>query len=302
MNELIPNQITNCHWCPRACGADRTVRAGACGVAGLRVARAALHHWEEPCISGTRGSGTVFFSGCSLKCCYCQNHDISAGGFGRDICVERLAGIFLELQAQGAHNVNLVNPTHVTPWIAPAVAMARARGLLVPIVYNSSGYDSPEGLALMDGVVDIYLPDLKYLDSARSLRYSGAADYFAVASRALEIMAEQVGPARFDDHGLLTRGLVVRHMVLPGCREDSLAILDWLAAHLDPKAIVLSLMSQYMPCHRAADFPEINRRLTTMEYDRVLRRAGELGFAHAYCQQRSSASDTYVPPFNLEGV
>lgn len=302
MKPHLEPQIADCRWCPRRCGADRTLRAGACGVAGLRVARAALHRWEEPCISGTQGSGTVFFSGCSLQCCYCQNHTISADAQGKDISVGRLAEILLELQAAGAHNINLVNPTHVTPWIAPAVGLARAQGLHIPIVYNSSGYDTPEGLALMRGIVDIYLPDLKYMDPERSRRYSAVADYFQVASAAILGMAAQVGPAHFDGQGLLARGLVVRHLVLPGGREDSLRIVEWLAENLDPKEIVLSLMCQYVPCHRSAQYPEINRRLTSIEYDRVVKRAMELGFAHAYCQQRDSATAAYVPPFNLQGV
>jgi putative pyruvate formate lyase activating enzyme len=279
------------------------MRPGVCGVgAPLRVARAALHFWEEPCISGTRGSGTVFFSGCPLKCCFCQNYDISDGCAGTDITVERLAEIFLELQVQGAHNINLVSPTHFTPQIARALRLAKDGGLTVPIVYNSGGYDSPEGLQLMEGLIDIYMPDLKYVDAERSKRYSGAADYFKVASASILEMARQAGPAVFDAEGVMKRGLIVRHLVLPGGTRDSIAALDWLAENLDRESIVVSLMSQYMPCHRSALYPEINRRLTTLEYNRVLDHYHALGFQYGYCQQRSSADAAYVPPFDGEGV
>lgn len=292
-----------CTICPRRCNADRDQRPGVCGAgASPRVARAALHFWEEPCISGTRGSGAMFFSGCPLKCCFCQNSDISDGCNGTDITVERLAEISLELQAQGAHNINLVSPTHFTPQIAQALRLARDGGLTVPIVYNSGGYDSPEGLRLMDGLVDIYMPDLKYADSERSMRYSGAADYFEVASRAIPEMARQAGPAAFDAEGVMKRGLIVRHLVLPGGTRDSVAVLDWLAENLDRESIVVSLMSQYMPCHRSALYPEINRRLTTLEYNRVLEHYHTLGFRYGYCQQRSSADAAYVPPFDGEGI
>lgn len=299
----MESNLKQCTFCPRRCGADRTVRPGACGAGeNPRVARAALHFWEEPCLSGTRGSGTVFFSGCPLRCCYCQNHAISAGNGGRDVTVERLADIFLELQAQGAHNVNLVSPTHYTPQIAESLRMARAGGLSIPVVYNTGGYDGPGGLALMDGLVDVYLPDIKYACAERAARYSGAADYFAAASAAVLEMARQVGPAEFDDEGMLARGLMIRHLVLPGGTADSIAVLDWIAGNLDRESVVVSLMSQYTPCHRSAEYPEINRRLTTLEYNRVLAHYRRLGFRYGYCQKRSSVGGEYVPPFNGEGV
>jgi putative pyruvate formate lyase activating enzyme len=292
-----------CEICPRRCGADRATKPGICGVGDhLRVARAALHHWEEPCISGTRGSGTVFFSGCPLKCCFCQNHDISAGAAGREVSGERLAQIFLELESRGAHNINLVSPTQFTVQIAEALMLAKAQGLAVPVVYNCGGYDSLEGLALMDGLVDIYMPDIKYLDSDRANRYSGAADYFSAASKAIPEMARQVGPIVFDSEGILQKGLIVRHLVLPGGTADSIAILDWIAENLGRDDIIISLMSQYTPGYESAKHPEINRRLTTLEYNRVLNHFQELGFKHGYCQQRNSAKAEYVPEFNLEGV
>jgi putative pyruvate formate lyase activating enzyme len=293
----------NCTICPRRCGADRANKPGLCGVGeNLRVARAALHHWEEPCISGTGGSGTVFFSGCPLKCCFCQNHDISASAWGKDISTERLSEIFLELQAQGAHNINLVNPTHFAQPIAVSLKLAKVNGLVLPVVWNSGGYDSAEGLALMEGLVDIYMPDIKYMDSDRSLRYSGAGDYFAVASKAVIKMYRQAGPAVFGSDGIMKKGLIIRHLVLPGGTADSIAILGWIAANLGVSDIVLSLMSQYIPCHESNKYPEINRRLTSLEYNRVLDQFHKLGFAHGYCQQRSSAKEEYVPAFNLDGV
>jgi putative pyruvate formate lyase activating enzyme len=292
-----------CSICPRHCNVDRATQHGICGVGDSpRIARAALHFWEEPCISGTCGSGTVFFSGCPLKCCFCQNHEISAGAAGKDISVERLADIYLELQAQGAHNINLVSPTHFTAQAAESLKIAKVRGLSIPVVWNSGGYDSPSSLALVEGLIDIYMPDIKYRDAAKSLRYSKAADYFAAASKAVLEMYRQVGPAVFDDAGILKRGLIVRHLVLPGGVADSCSILDWMAGNLDKENIVVSLMSQYTPCHESAQYPEINRKLTTLEYNRVLKHYSILDFRYGYCQQRTSAKEEYVPPFNGEGV
>ena len=290
-------QITSCRLCPRACGVDRTEKTGACGVRGLKIARAALHFWEEPPISGQKGSGTVFFSGCSLRCCFCQNEKISHQGFGREIPVARLAEIFLELQARGAHNLNLVTPTQFVPWIIEALELA-GKNLQIPVVYNSSGYETVETLALLEGYVDVYLPDFKYFSPALSAAYSGAPDYFAAASRALLEMARQQ-PAPVLEGGLLRRGLLIRHLVLPGAYRDSLALLDWLARHVDPKAVLISLMCQYTPMR--SDPPELNRRVTSFEYRKVVDRALELGF-QGFTQSRSSARETYTPPFDLEGV
>ncbi len=292
-----------CAICPRRCGVDRARSTGACGVGeSPRVARAMLHRWEEPCISGARGSGTVFFSGCPLKCCFCQNHTISAGCEGKDVSIPRLAEILLELQGQGAHNINLVSPTHYAPQIAEALRLAKAAGLAVPVAWNSGGYDAPEGLAWMDGLVDIYMPDVKYRDSGRSGKYSGAADYFAVASKAIPEMFRQAGPVRFGEDGMLQKGLLIRHLVMPGGTADSIAILNWIAETFGTEDVVISLMSQYMPCHNTARHPEINRRITSLEYNRVIEQYHKLGFRHGYCQQKSSAMPDYVPDFNHEGV
>lgn len=289
---------THCTLCPRRCGADRTRGQGVCGGGGLpRIARAALHHWEEPCISGERGSGTVFFSGCPLKCCYCQNYKISAENFGREITVRRLADIFLDLQRQGAHNINLVNPTHYVPWILEALDSAR---LHIPVVYNSGGYETMETLRALEGYVSVYLPDLKYFDSARSQRYSAASDYFEVASKAVEEMYRQVGKPKFEG-GLIKSGMIVRHLVLPKGRQDSMKVFDWLAGRFSPDEILVSLMSQYTPFHRSAQFPEINRRLMSFEYNSVLARVSELGF-NGYMQEKSAAKEEYTPAFDLQGV
>lgn len=290
-----------CSLCPRACGADRATQAGACGGGvQIKIARAALHQWEEPCISGTSGSGTVFFSGCPLQCCFCQNYQISAQNFGREISIERLSEIFLELQAQGAHNINLVNPTHYVPWILAALGLAKPR-LKIPIVCNSGGYETLETLRLLEGAVDIYLPDLKYVSAERSLRYSGAGDYFEVASRAIIEMYRQTGKAVLDTDGILQRGLIIRHLVLPMGMADSIAVLEWIAENLPLDEIFVSVMSQYTPFYRSVAFPEINRRVSTFEYNRVLARARALGL-RGFLQERNAAKEEYTPPFDLEGV
>ena len=238
----------NCQLCPRRCGADRTRQApGLCGGGPqVRAARAALHAWEEPCISGTRGSGTVFFSGCSLGCCYCQNYRISAENFGKPLSVPQLAAIFLRLQAQGAHNINLVTATHYAPWVTAALDKARAQGLRLPVVYNTGGYETEQTVRALAPYVDIWLTDMKYVSSALSGEYSAAPDYFAVAAPALRQMLAQAGPPVFGADGLLQRGVIVRHLALPGALHDSLAVLRFLAG-LGPQNFLFSAMSQYTP-------------------------------------------------------
>lgn len=294
--------IRNCHLCPRNCGVNREETPGTCGQKNkLRAARAALHHWEEPCISGTRGSGAVFFSGCTLKCCFCQNYKISQGDVGKEITVQRLADIFLSLQEQGAHNLNLVTPTQFLPWILPALEAVRPQ-LHIPVVYNCGGYEKPEIISLLKDQVDIYLPDLKYHDPRLSLRYSGAKDYFQIASQAIPAMIQQTGPPVFDGEGLMKKGVLIRHMVLPGCRKDSSSILNWLCDSLPKDSFLLSLLSQYTPFYKSCRYPEIDRRLTTYEYDRVLEEALDLGLTRGFMQERSSAKEEYTPPFDLEGL
>ena len=296
---------SRCALCPRRCGADRAAgQAGYCGAAGvLKAARAALHFWEEPCISGTRGSGTVFFAGCALKCCYCQNYTLSAECFGLEISTGRLADIFLELQAQGAHNINLVTPGQWRPWITAALDDARARGLRLPIVCNTGGYETVESVRAWQGYIDIWLADLKYVSPALSARLSAAPDYFAVAKPAIEAMLAQAGRPVYDADGILQRGVVLRHLALPGQVKDSFAVLDQMAAwnDADPGCFIPSLMSQFTPFYKAKE-AGLGRRITTYEYRRVVNYAVDKGLAAGYMQQKSSAREEYTPAFDLRGV
>ena len=292
----------DCTLCPRMCHADRTSKTGFCRCTDeITAARAALHFWEEPCISGSGGSGTVFFSGCTLKCCFCQNYQISQEGLGKELSPERLAQIFLSLQEQGAHNINLVTGTHFLPGILAALDLARPK-LSIPVVYNCGGYEKPEVIQLLDGYVDIYLPDLKYFDSKLSSEYSGAGDYFSVASRAVSAMIAQTGSPVFNEEGIMIRGVLIRHMVLPGSRKDSVSILRWLEENLPKDGFLLSLLSQYTPFYKSSEHPRINRRLTTYEYEKVLEEAVSLGLTRGFMQEKSSAKEEYTPPFDLEGL
>jgi putative pyruvate formate lyase activating enzyme len=289
-----------CKLCPRQCSAERTETEGKglCGVPSVPVlARAALHQWEEPPISGTRGSGAIFFSGCSLKCSFCQNEPISRDCYGKPVTLERLREICLELIAQGAHNINLVNPTHY----AHVVAQLLEQPLEVPVVYNTGGYDRVETLRALESKIDIYLPDLKYLSSDPALRYSGAADYPQIAQAAILEMFRQVGPCQFGADGLLKRGVIIRHLVLPGQLEAAKQVMDWVKAQFAPGDVLFSLMSQYIPCGHAGDFPEINRPLRksearkAAEYMRLLELDG-------FCQESTSACEEYIPDFDLTGI
>lgn len=287
-----------CTLCPRRCGAERTAEAGGgfCRMpGGLRVARAMLHHWEEPPISGQNGAGTVFFSGCTLGCVYCQNGDISAGGFGKDISTARLRGIFEELIAQGAHNIELVTPTHFLPWILPALTPR----LPVPVVYNCGGYERVETLRALEGLVDVYLPDLKYADGALAAELSGAADYFPVACEAIREMFRQVGPYVLED-GLLTRGVVIRHLVLPGYLDNTRRVLDWIAETFAPGDVLVSLMSQYTPTANMTG--RLARRVTAAEYRAAADYMRNCGITDGFVQERTSAEEAYTPAFDGEGV
>ena len=287
-----------CTLCPRRCGAERTETEGHgfCGMpAGLRVARAALHLWEEPPLSGTRGSGTVFFSGCTLRCCYCQNREISAGGFGRAITTGRLREIFEELIAQGAHNINLVTPTHFLPWLLPALAPK----LPVPVVYNCGGYESVETLRLLEGKADVYLPDLKYADAALAARLSAAPDYFPAATAAIREMFRQTGPYVMED-GLLKRGVMIRHLVLPGQLDNTRRCIDWVAQTFSPGQVLFSLMSQYTP-QPGAEGP-LGRHVTAGEYRSAMDYMENCGITDGFTQERTAAREEYTPPFDLTGV
>ena len=296
------NDLEQCRLCPRECGAARqSGQRGLCGAGkSLRVARAALHFWEEPCISGQTGSGTVFFSGCPLGCRFCQNHDISARCFGKDISVQRLAEIFLELQQQGANNVNLVSPTQYVPQMIEALDLAKPE-LKIPVVYNTGGYERVETLRMLEGYVDIWLPDAKYADPKRAGDYSNAANYPEVAFAAIAEMLRQAGDPVFDQNGMMRRGVIVRHLVMPGGMQDSLRVLEELANLRQKQHFLLSLMSQYTPYRRDETYPELNRRVSSYEYRRVCEYAQELGF-EGFQQERSSAKEEYTPDFDLTGV
>ena len=290
--------LKDCRICPRACGVDRTADArGFCGAGGLvRVARTMLHRWEEPCLVGTHGAGAVFFSHCTLRCVYCQNHEISSGGRGELLTVEELATRFLELEAQGAATLDLVTPTHYTPQIVAALDLARAAGLSRPVVWNTSGYEAIETIALLKEYVDIYLPDLKYDMEESARRFSAAPGYAAAAYAAIAAMVKQVGAVRFAPDGRLLSGVLVRHLVLPGHRKESIAIVHRLW-EMFGSDIQLSLMRQYTPTHRAADFPPLHRALTTFEYESVVDAARALGMTRVYVQDAAAASTHYIPDF-----
>lgn len=287
-----------CHLCPRRCNAERTEKAGSgfCRMGTTpRIARAALHHWEEPVISGTAGSGAVFFSGCTLRCVYCQNHDISAGGFGQEVSVAHLREIYATLIAQGAHNINLVTASHFAPWVAQSLDPP----LPVPVVWNCGGYESAEILALLEGKVQIYLPDLKYADSTLSASLSAAGDYFAVATEAIREMHRQVGDFVMED-GLLKSGVVIRHLVLPGQLENTRRVLDWVSQTFRPGQVLLSLMSQYTPQKNAEGL--LARRVTAAEYRAAAEYMENCGIADGFVQERTAAKEEYTPPFDLTGV
>lgn len=300
----VSDLLSNCILCPRKCGINRTIgQTGYCGMpADLLVARAALHMWEEPCISGTTGSGTVFFGGCNLKCVFCQNHSIAIGDLGKKITTARLADIFLELQSKGAANINLVTPTHYIPQIREALLLAKKLGLILPIVYNTGSYESINSLRLLEGLIDIYLPDLKYVSTELSTRYSHAGDYFEKAADALAEMYRQVGTPVFDTTtGLMKKGMIVRHLVLPGQTKDSKKILRYLYETYGDN-IYISIMNQYTPLPHVAHIPELNRKVTSDEYDRVVNFALRLGIENAFIQEGETAEESFIPAFDMEGV
>ena len=291
-----------CNICPRNCNVDRSEKIGYCAMTDtVKISRAALHMWEEPCISGEKGSGTVFFSGCNMKCIFCQNKDISTDGFGKEITIGRLAEIFLELQGKGALNINLVTPTHYTLQIIDAVKIARAKGLKLPIVYNTSSYEKVETIKLLEGIVDIWLPDFKYMDNTAAQRYSKAPDYVENAKAAIAEMVRQQPECIFNEDGIIQKGVIVRHLVLPGQTQRAKDAVQYLYDCYGD-SIFISIMSQYTPCTDLGDYPEINRKLTAEEYDDVVDFAVEIGVENGFLQEGESASESFIPPFNLEGV
>lgn len=297
------NKYENCLLCPRKCGINRsTGQTGVCGVSSeIKVARAALHYWEEPCISGKRGSGAVFFSGCSLHCVFCQNREISDGKAGKLISKERLSDIFMELADKGANNINLVTPGQYIPDIVWAVNDAKSRGMKLPIIYNTSGYENVTELKLLEGIVDVYLPDFKYMDSTLSARYSRAKDYPSVARQALSEMVRQQPDVVIDDAtGLIQKGVIVRQLLLPGHVNDAKAVLKYLYDTYHDH-VYISMMSQFTPI-ALKDYPEINRTVTKREYERLVNYALEIGITNAFIQEGDVAKDSFIPAFDCEGV
>ena len=298
--------MTLCYVCPHRCGVDRPANMsdtngcfGSCGV-GLApiVARAGLHMWEEPIISGTKGSGTVFFSGCNLHCVFCQNYDISCKVFGKEITVERLKEIYHELIAQGAHNINLVTPTHFTE----AVLQSLDEPLPVPVVYNTSGFETQDTLRRLKGKVQIYLPDLKYSDDMAAIKYSNAPYYFRIATEAIKEMYNQVGDYHIDNKGIMTKGVIIRHLIMPGMPDNTKRIIDWVAANFKPGQVMFSLMHQYVPCGRANEYPEINRKVTDEEYKELESYLLQSTIEDGFVQEGDAACKDFIPCFDGTGV
>ena len=298
--------MTLCYVCPHRCGVDRPENMadtngcfGSCGV-GLApiVARAGLHMWEEPIISGTKGSGTVFFSGCNLHCVFCQNYDISHNGFGKEITIARLKEIYHELIAKGAHNINLVTPTHFTE----AVLKSLDEPLPVPVVYNTSGFETQDTLRRLKSKVQIYLPDLKYSDDIAAIKYSNAPNYFRTATEAIKEMYRQVGDYHIGDDGIMTKGVIIRHLIMPGMLDNSKRVIDWVASTFKPGQVMFSLMHQYVPCGRAADYPEINRKVTDTEYKELENYLMASTIEDGFVQEGDSACEDFIPCFDGSGV
>ena len=289
--------MTNCNICPRKCNVDRRLKTGVCGVPDtLKIARAAAHFWEEPCISGTGGSGTVFFSGCNMKCVFCQNYEISSGCFGKEITTARLCEIYGELICSGVHNINLVTPTHY----AEKILESLEKPLSVPVVYNSSGYDSVDTLRKFEGKIQIYLPDMKYMEASLAKKYSLAPDYPEKAKAAIREMFRQVGEAVFDKEGIMRKGVIIRHLMLPGESENTLDVIDWVSSEFGDK-VVFSLMSQFTP-NKNCNIPELQKTVSEEEYNKAVDYMYLCGMENAYVQDFSSAKKEYTPPFDLSGV
>lgn len=295
----MENLLRSCRLCPRKCGIDRlSGDTGFCGADDrIKIARAALHFWEEPCISGDSGSGTVFFSHCTLKCAYCQNYSISTENNGKYVTEKELAEIFLDRQNQGANNINLVTPTHYVPQIIAAIDIARKHGLSLPILYNTSGYETPETIRLLKGYVDIYLPDFKYFDDTYAKKYSAAPDYCASAKAAIREMFHQAGKCEFDENGIIQKGVIVRHLMLPGGFDDSKKIIEYLFRKYGDD-IFISIMSQYTPLSTIPEkFPELKKPIAMEDYDKLLDYAINLGVENAFIQEGESQSESFIPEF-----
>lgn len=303
IDNIAGKMMSACTLCPRECHVDRSSgKKGFCRMDGtIYLARAALHMWEEPCISGTKGSGAVFFSGCGLRCCFCQNHDIAIGSRGLAVSVERLGEIFLELKEKGAANINLVTGAHYVPQIIEALKLARMQGMDLPVVYNSSGYEKLETLKLLEGYVDIYLPDLKYMEPDLAQKFSHAPDYVERAKAAIKEMVRQSGSCQFGEDGYIRRGTIVRHLILPGHTKNSRKVLRYLHETYGEE-IYISIMNQYTPVREFGEFKELNRKVTKREYEKVLDTAVEMGIQNGFIQEGETASESFIPEFDYEGV
>lgn len=295
--------LKNCLLCNRKCGVNRLKgELGVCSAGdSIRIARAALHLWEEPPISGENGSGTVFFSHCNFKCVFCQNHEISQNYNGATISIERLSDIFLELQQKGANNINLVTPTHYVPQIVEALDIAKVKGLKLPILYNTNGYDSLDTIKYLDGYIDVYLPDFKYFNNKYAIKYSKVNDYKDNLIPVLKEMIRQTGSTKFDDNGLITKGVIIRHLMLPGLLFDSKKVIDTIYKTFGNQ-VYISIMNQYTPMFKACEYPEINKRLNSKHYDSLINYASEIGVINGFIQDSEASSTDFVPSFNLEGV
>ena len=291
-----------CNDCPRRCNVDRNIHKGYCRSGNtVKVARAALHMWEEPCISGKNGSGAIFFSGCNMQCVFCQNKDIASGEIGKEITIERLAQIMIELQDKNANNINLVTPSHYVNQIVEAIKLAKRDGLSIPIVYNTSAYETAENLKKLEGLVDVYLPDCKYYDDELAVSYSKAPEYHSISLKVIAEMLRQTGKVVFDEDNIIKKGVIVRHMVMPGHTKDSKSVIKAIFEEFGADVYV-SIMSQYTPLKQVENYPELNRRITTREYDKVLSYALDIGLVNGFFQDMDVAEESFIPLFDLEGV
>lgn len=300
-NEL--ELLKDCRLCLRDCGVNRLEgKTGVCrSTSDIVIARAALHKWEEPCISGTKGSGAVFFSNCNFRCVFCQNHEISQEHKGKVISIERLSEIFLELQDEGANNINLVTPTHFVPQIIEALKIAKSKGLHLPVVYNTNGYDTAETIKLLNGIVDIYLPDFKYFNDKYAAKYSFAPNYSRNVVEVIKEMVNQVGEPQFNEDGIMTKGVIVRHLMLPGLLFDSKKVIDCIYNNFGD-SVYISIMNQYIPMHKACNYPEINKSLNPKHYDSLVDYALSIGVKNGFIQEAGTNDMAFIPPFNFEGV
>ncbi|OAA82998.1 radical SAM protein [Clostridium ljungdahlii] len=299
----MQNYLENCILCPRSCKTNRLKGStGFCNAGkNIKIAKVSLHKWEEPCISGINGSGTIFFSNCNLRCVFCQNHTISAENIGKEVSIKRLSEIFLEQQDRNAHNINLVTPTHYIPQIIEALDIAKSKGLQLPVLFNTNSYINAATLKDLKGYIDVYLPDLKYFNNKYAVKYSHAPDYFSYASKAIEKMFNQVGTIKFDKNGMVTKGVIIRHLMLPGLLFDSKKIIDYIYNTFGD-SVYISIMNQYTPMYNSYKFPEINRPLSPKHYDSFINYCLSLGIKNAFIQESTSSSKSFVPDFNLEGI